>query len=140
VTPDAPSAADLEANSVVQAAFTAAWADSLADDSAQRHEEGGWIYCDAVTGQIHVRRALPGERMTLDLSNPPMLPGCYLVATYHTHPNPTADGWIPEPSDSDRTLAAESGVPWFIVSDMGVYLAGPDRRVGGLTGPAGYPV
>src|SRR5262249_45790695 len=115
-----------------------AWADSLADDPALRHEEGGWIYSDGNTGQIQIRRAQPGGQAAVDLTHPPHLQGCVVVATYHTHPNPTAEGWNPEPSDVDRRLAGESGVPWFIVSDMGIYVAGPDHRVGGLAGPAGY--
>jgi hypothetical protein len=61
------------------------------------------------------------------------------VATYHTHPNPIAEGWIPDPSDDDLKWAADTGVPWFVISEAGVYVAGPDRRVGGLTGPSGYP-
>jgi hypothetical protein len=43
VTPEAPTTADLENHPVVQAAFGAAWADSLVDDAVLRHEEGGFI-------------------------------------------------------------------------------------------------
>jgi hypothetical protein len=140
VTPDAPSATELQTNPVVQAALAAAWADSLVDDMILRHEEGGYIFVNATTGEVIVRRVLPGGRDVLDLSMPPELSGCFLVATYHTHPNPTAVGWDPEPSQADRLVAADSGVPWFIISDLGVYVVGPDRRVGGLSGPPGYPI
>lgn len=58
---EAPTAADLEQHPVVRAAFAAAWADSLADDPVQRHEEGGYIYTD-LTGTVIVRRAPPGGR------------------------------------------------------------------------------
>jgi hypothetical protein len=136
---DAPTAAELQANPVVLAAFAAAWADSFPDDPALRHEEGGYIYVNSTTGEVMVRRALPGTRRALNLTSPPAVPGCVLVATYHTHPNPTAVGWDPEPSTEDRREADASGVPWFVVSDMGVFVAGPDRRVGGLSGPPGYP-
>lgn len=136
---DAPTAAELEANPVVQAVFAAAWADSLADDAALRHEEGGYIYLNAVTGDVVVRRTTPGVRDELLLSSPPVLADFYLVATYHTHPNPIALGWNPEPSTEDQVEADDSGVPWFIVSELGVFVTGPDRRVGGLSGPAGYP-
>jgi hypothetical protein len=137
---EAPTAAELQANPVVQAAFAAAWADSFPDEPALRHEEGGYIYVNPTTGDVVVRRALPGTRRVLNLTNPPDVPGCFLVATYHTHPNPTATGWDPEPSTEDRREADASGVPWFVVSELGVFVAGPDRRVGGLSGPSGYPI
>ena len=136
---DAPTAAELEANPVVQAAFAAAWADSLADDAALRHEEGGYIYLNAVTGDVVVRRVPPGGRDVLDLSTPAILPDCFVVATYHTHPNPSRLGWDPTPSSDDYREADDSGVPWFVVTDAGIYVVGPDRRVGGLSGPPGYP-
>jgi hypothetical protein len=140
VTPDAPSAAELQASPVVQAAFAAVWADSLADDIGLRHEEGGFIYAEVGGIIIHVRRASPGDRFSIDLTNPPVLAGYFLVATYHTHPNLSSEGWRPGPSETDRDLANDSGVPWFIVSDVDVFIVGPDRRVGGLSGPPGYPI
>jgi hypothetical protein len=140
VTPEAPPATELQANAVVQAAFAAAWADSLADDPALRHEEGGFIYVNATTGDVDVRRAPPGGRDSLDLSSPPRLADCFLAATFHTHPNPTARGWDPTPSSEDYTEAEDSGVPWFVITDSGVYAVGPDRRVGGLAGSPGYPI
>jgi hypothetical protein len=137
---DAPTAAELQANPVVQAALTAAWTDSLADDLALRHEEGGFIYLEVDNGAIHIRRASPGDRWGVDLTNPPILPGCFLVATYHTHPNLSTEGWQVTPSEEDRDLANDSGVPWFIVADDGVFVTGPDQRVGGLIGNPGYPI
>ena len=138
MTPDAPSATELQANPVVQAAFTAAWADSLVDDPVLRHEEGGFVYAN-LGGDVVVRRALPGGRRFVDLSSPPDVVGYFLVATYHTHPNLIADGGDPDPSFDDRDNADDSGVPWFVVSELGVSYVGPDRRTGGLTGPGGYP-
>src|SRR5947207_7863154 len=113
MVPQAPSAAELQQNPVVQAAFAAAWADSFPDDPSLRHEEGGFIYANPTTGEIIVRRAPPGSRRLLDLSSPPEQPGYSLVATYHTHPNLIADGGDPDPSDADQREAAGSGVPWF---------------------------
>lgn len=139
MAPDAPSADELQANPVVQAALAAAWADSLADDLVLRHEERGYIYVEPDTGVIHIRRATPGDRWGIYLTNPPIVSGCFLVATYHTHPNLSSEGWQVGPSEFDRELATESGVPWLIVSDVGVFTTGSDRRVGGLTGPPGYP-
>jgi hypothetical protein len=138
MTTPAPTATELEANPVVQAAFAAAWADSLVDDDVLRHEEGGYIYA-ALTGDVVTRRAPPGGRRGLDLTRPPVVADYFLVATYHTHPNPAARGWDPSPSQDDCWHADDSGVPWFIVSDQGAFVAGPERRVGGLSGPPGYP-
>ena len=138
MTPDAPSAAELQANPVVQAALDAAWADSFPDDPALRHEEGGYIYANQA-GDVVIRRVPPGGQRSLVLHSPPDVPGYFLVATYHTHPNLIADGGDPDPSPDDIEFADESGVPWFVVSELGVVFVGPDRRVGGLAGPSGYP-
>ncbi|MGL6097514.1 MAG: Mov34/MPN/PAD-1 family protein [Fimbriiglobus sp.] len=139
MTREAPSTADLLAHPVVQAALAAAWADSFPDDPVLRHEEGGWVYMHETTGAITIRRLMPGRQFTMDVPIPPVLPNCYLVATYHTHPNPTAEGWIPEPSEDDRKFAFQHGIPCIVISDLGALVCGDDRRVGGLTGPRGYP-
>ncbi len=136
---DAPTADELRTNPIVQAAFAAAWADSFPDDPALRHEEGGFIYYNPTTGEVAVRRALPGQRRELELSHPPDVAGSYLVATFHTHPNPVSLGWNPHPSDEDQREASASGVPWFVVSEVGVFVTGPNSRHGGLVGPPGYP-
>ena len=136
---DAPNAAELQSHAVVQAAFAAAWADSFPDDPALRHEEGGYIYFNLAMGEVMVRRAQPGLLDELDLSNPPEINDYYVVATFHTHPNPASLGWMHDPSPSDYSTANRWGVPFFIISEENVYVIGPDRRVGGCTGPRGYP-
>ena len=137
---EAPSAKELSVHPVVVAAFAAAWADSLSDNAKLRHEEGGWIYQNHVTGEIQIRRSLPGDLDGITLSYPAALANNRVVATYHTHPNPTAGGWIPDPSPDDISNADVTGVPWFIISDAGLYVVGPDRRIGGLSGPAKFPL
>ncbi len=139
MNPPAPTATELEAHPVVQAAFAAAWADSFVDDDALRHEEGGFVYANLDTGEISVRRAPPGETDAIDLSFPTEVGGSFLVATYHTHPHPPDRVWTAEPSPTDRRLAAESGVPWFVISHVGTFVTGPDCRRDGLSGPPGYP-
>ena len=124
---------------MVQAAFAAAWADSLPDDAVLRHEEGGFIYANPNTRDVIVRRVPPGSRWLLDLSSPLEVAGYHVVATYHTHPNPIAEGGDPEPSPDDRFWADDSGVPWFVISEAGTCYVGPSSRVGGLGGLAGYP-
>lgn len=138
MSPDAPTTAELQQHPVVQAAFAAAWADSLTDDPALRHEEGGFIYANPA-GDVVVRRVPPGAERYLDLTIPPAVPGYFVVATFHTHPTLIVDGGNPDPSPDDRLFADDSGVPWFVVSELGVTFVGPDSRVGGLAGPEGYP-
>ena|SRR5947209_10625779 len=134
-----PSSFELLNNLVVQAAMDEAWLDSLMQDPIARHEEGGWIYVEFSTGLISIRRAPAGGRSNLDLSNPPVVPGSVVVGTFHTHPNPTAEGWVPGPSTTDNDSANRSGVPWLIQADDGRYETGPTSRRGGLAGPGGYP-
>src|SRR5262249_60674469 len=82
----------------VQAALDRAWAASQPDDPAARHEEGGWIYMDAKTGQITIQRAARGILGEIDLSKPPPVVGAVVVGKFHTHPNPAAEGWLTGPS------------------------------------------
>ncbi len=52
---EAPSADELQKDPIVRAAFAAAWADSFHDDPQLRHEEGGFIYYNPITGAISIR-------------------------------------------------------------------------------------
>jgi uncharacterized Zn-binding protein involved in type VI secretion len=135
----APTAAELQTNPVVQAAMAQAWHDSQPGDSANRHEEGGWIYMNTNTGQVQILRAPAGARAGLNLGGPPTVPGAVVVGTFHTHPNPTAEGWMPGPSGTDQNSSANSGVPWLIRADDGVHNTGPASRRGGLGGGPGFP-
>src|SRR5262245_44799909 len=113
----APKTAELLAHPAVRQAMEDAWADSQTADPAHRHEEGGWIYMDTTTGDISVRRAPSGTGSSLSLATPPVVTGCVVVGTFHTHPNPTAEGWNPGPSTTDTTSAHYTGVPWLIRAD-----------------------
>ena len=135
----APTAADLIYDLVVQQALEQAWNDSLPGDPDQRHEEGGWIYMDNTTGIVVVRRAPAGAQTTLDLSTPPVVPGSVVVAAFHTQPQPSAEGWEPGPSAADTQSAWLFGVPCLIRADDGIHTTGPASRRGGLTGGPGYP-
>ncbi len=92
---------------VVQQALEQAWNASLAGDPIQRHEEGGWIYMDHTTGMVAVRRAPAGAQASLDLSTPPVVPRAVVVATFHTHPNPSADAGDKTMGNSVVGLAAD---------------------------------
>jgi hypothetical protein len=129
----------LASNAVVIAALEAAWTESLPGDPDSRHEEGGWVYYDPARGAIDVRRASAGGTADLDLSDPPAVPGAFVVATFHTHPNPAAEGWQTGPSASDTASAWGLGVPCIIRAEDGIHTTGPDSRRGGLAGNPGYP-
>jgi hypothetical protein len=135
----APTATELLNDPTAQQALDQAWVDSLSTDPVQRHEEGGWIYMDTGTGQITVRRAVSGGQAMINLTHPPMIAGSVVVGKFHTHPNPTAEGWNPGPSEADRRIDALHGVPDLIRADDGIYVSGPVSRRGGLGGNAGYP-
>jgi hypothetical protein len=135
----APTAAELLAHPIVQQALEQAWLDSLPAEPARRHEEGGWVYMEVATGTIMVRRAPAGAQTMLDLNTPPTVPGAMVVATFHTHPNPSAEGWEPGPSEPDVRSAWLLGVPCLIRSDDGIHTAGPESRRGGLGGGPGFP-
>jgi hypothetical protein len=125
VRPAPPTATDLRSDPVVVSAIEQAWDDSQPDDPIARHEEGGWIYMDTVTGEIATRRQAAGGQATIDLSNPPVVLGSVVVGKFHTHPNPTAEGW--------------TGGPSLIRADDGIHFSGPDQRRGGLGGGPGFP-
>jgi hypothetical protein len=94
---------------------------------------------DPTTQVISIRRALAGARATLDLNTPAVVLGSMIVATFHTHPNPSTEGWEPGPSMDDTQSAKILGVPCLIRADDGVHITGPASRRGGLVGAPGYP-
>src|SRR5262245_5530586 len=106
-----PTATELLSTPVVQEALDAAWKDSLPNEAAVRHEEGGWIYMDLSSGEITISRAPAGRQAEIDLSQPSIVDGSVVVGKFHTHPNPTADGWEPGPSEADANIDAIHGVP-----------------------------
>jgi len=136
---NAPTIAELLANPIVQQALEQAWVDSLPQDVAGRHEEGGLVYVDTTTGVISIQRAPVAGRAVFDVSAPPIVAGSVVVATFHTHPNPIAEGWEPGPSTSDTLSADLLGVPCLIRAEDGIHTTGPDLRRGGLTGNPGFP-
>jgi len=136
----APSIDELQQAPAVLQALEQAWLDSLSGIPAERHEEGGWIYLHLMTGELTAARAPRGLQAELEIGSPPLFPDCVIVATFHTHPNPTSEGWDPGPSDTDQEVLAHLGVPGLIRADNGVHTAGPDSRRGGLAGGPGFPM
>jgi hypothetical protein len=134
-----PTADDLLANPIVQQALAEAWRDSEVNDPLRRHEEGGWMYLDLATGRLTVLRAPTGLMDAIDLRFPPEVNGSVIVGKFHTHPNPTSEGWYGGPSIADQEVDAEHGVPDVIRADDGTYVSGPAIRRGGLSGKPGFP-
>ncbi len=69
---------------------------------------------EITTGELAVRRARAGTQTTLDLRTPTVVRGAVVVATFHTHPNPTDEGWESRPSTADTHSAYLCGVPCLI--------------------------
>jgi hypothetical protein len=134
-----PSARELRDDPRVQSAIEEAWNDSKPHDAEARHEEGGWIYMHTLSGEITTRRAAAGHQSEVNLANPPDISGHVVVGVFHTHPNPSADGWEPGPSEADRYADERDGVPDLVRADNGIHISGPDSRRGGLTGGPGFP-
>jgi hypothetical protein len=135
----APTIGDLLRDLLVLQALEDAWQDSVPADATRRHEEGGWVYMDTTSGELFTRRARAGRGSLIDLSAPPLVPGAVVVATFHTHPNPGAEGWETGPSADDTRSAWAAGVPCLIRADDGTYATGPDSRRGGPGGCPGFP-
>jgi hypothetical protein len=135
----APTVMDLLSSLAVQESLEVAWNDLLPNEPVRRHEEGGWIYMDVTSGGLMVRRAPAGTQTVLNLNTPPIIANAVVVATFHTHPNPNAEGWEPGPSAADTGSALLFGVPCIIRADDGDHTTGPTSRRGGLRGGPGYP-
>ena len=135
----APTAAELMTHPTVRQALEEAWVDSLAEDPIHRHEEGGWIYMSIPSGEILIRRAPSGIQSEIHPDSPPFIADAVIIGVFHTHPNPTAEGWDSGPSEADRRADERDGVPDLIRADNGIHLSGPKSRRGGLEGGPGFP-
>ena len=116
------------------------------------HEEGGWIYQSCNGTELLIIGATPNDEdpddpnavMHIDLNNPPPRKGYLPIAAFHTHPFETYPGWpgegnpndkgkgygIPDPSKDDQSWARAHGIPLIVISEVGLYCAGPQARVG----------
>jgi proteasome lid subunit RPN8/RPN11 len=80
-----------------------------------------------------------GVQAEINLDSPAEVSGAVVVGIFHTHPNPTSEGWDSGPSEADRRADERDGVPDLIRADDGIHLSGPESRRGGLGGGPGYP-
>jgi len=135
-----PTVHDLIKHPAVAAAVERAWIDSRADDPDLRHEEGGWIYLNLISGEILTRRVSAGSRAELIIGVPPIVVDSVVIGTFHTHPNPSSEGWRAGPSVDDEQVHDLIGVPGIIRADNGIHTTGPISRRGGLAGPPGFPL
>jgi RHS repeat-associated protein len=134
-----PTGSELANNKIVLGALRRAWRDSQYA-TANAHEEGGWIYQNTSTGRIATRRAPRGAESSIVLDSPPHLTGYLVVGIFHTHPNPTSEGWDPHPDQRDDIYALTHGIPGLVMSDSGIFPFGPNRTGGdpGSTLPAWF--
>jgi hypothetical protein len=150
-----PTGNDLSGDPRVRQILSEAWKDSFKKAPGEKlpHEEGGWIYGQPGTTDLHFVRGPRGEpmkansdHMEIDLRNPPVEAGWYVVADFHTHPGSTVDpqyaGDTPSRDDYESNLRA--GVPGLVRTSNGGHLdtmivEPPDRRRFGYSGPGGYP-
>jgi hypothetical protein len=141
-TPCPPSGEQLKQDPKVVAALYQAWRDSHpgASDTVRR-EQGGWIY--ARNGQTLIRRAKPGTKDGIDLSNPPRLKGALLIGDFHTHPGFLSQKMNPLVNSDDMNVNMARGVPGLVISEgKRIDAYGPTRRGSfpSLALPAGHPL
>jgi hypothetical protein len=143
----APTYDELIVKPEVRAAVAAAWTDSdpaVNPPGGTQHEEGGWVYLNIITDTLEIRRQTAGATASIDLSAPPVVADCVVVAKFHTHPN-LGPGWRAAASPGDATVDAAHGVPDIVVGTTGVdpavfelFPSGPARRAH-LAGNQGLP-
>ena len=124
-----PTGQQLLANKEVRRALSAAWKASNYGQTNPR-EQGGWIYMQ--NGRIRTlhQNTIFTSQAEIDLNNPPqhLMPGP-IIGWFHTHPNPTSQGWTPGPSPDDIDFANNHGLPGLVRSDHGDYTFGPTKGV-----------
>jgi hypothetical protein len=130
---------DLIQEKMVRAEMDRAWRESLAQDPARRHEEGGYITANR-DGSHQVDRWPRGIRASVlppPLDSNKCYNGKHVVAAFHTHPNPPVDEtgmeWEQGPSRSDVRWHMRRQLPGVVISWLLVYeidLGGKVRVVG----------
>jgi hypothetical protein len=103
-------------NPEVKSAVDSTWNDSQAENYDSRHEEGGWLIRNDVTGKSRLERVPAGVRAGIQPGSQPGLgSGEHIQGFVHTHPNPTVDErgnqWRPEPSDTDKGWSERKQIP-----------------------------
>ncbi len=107
-----------------------AWEDSDAASETNRHEEGGYIIRED-DGSHGIERWPAGSQGQID-APPRDADGRYngkdVVGEFHTHPNPSSEGWDPAPSPGDIYEIRESEYPGdsYVVSSDAMYRIHPD--------------
>jgi hypothetical protein len=118
-----------------RATLKQAWQDSLPATTGG-HEEGGFILQDS-EGNMNVVRWPKGLQNSIVL---PQHRKCKfgekdIIATFHTHPNTSAD-FLQEPSETDKRavrddpdLKGELYEGELVISEQTIYLISPDGQV-----------
>lgn len=126
-----PTAAEMLANATVSAAIEQAWTDSQAGDRVRRHEEGGWIIMNIISGALRVERWPVGAGSGIAPNPAGLGANEALCGEFHTHPNPPVDEsgnrWEQGPSGADIRAANAEGDPGIIRHGGGTETYGPNR-------------
>ena len=87
-------------------ALEEAWSASQPNDPANRHEEGGWIYLDLISGEVSIRPAPRGTQAEIILDAPPEISGSVIVGITTRIQTPLRRDGIQAPAK--RTVARTS--------------------------------
>lgn len=136
-----PTAKELIDSPEVKSALDTAWSKSnVGAGLGHRHEEGGQIFINLITGRISTAMVPPGKEgplVAMQLPSPTPPDNSVCVGHFHTHPNPEA-GFAQECSSGEHESFLADGVPGLVRSAKGTFTCGPDRRLH-LGGAKGYP-
>jgi hypothetical protein len=116
------------ANAGVAAEITDAWNDSDAGNQANRHEEGGWIIFNRVTGALRVQRWPAGGGSSITPNAAVLGANEKVCGEFHTHPNPPTDEngtqWEQGPSQGDINAANAGKIPGIVRNAAGTQTYG----------------
>jgi hypothetical protein len=85
-----------------------------------KQEQGGFIYWNKSTGALEIERLPAGSRDGLSGMPSSDTPQRELVGSFHTHPNTEAEGYVADPSPTDRAFVRTiSHVPEIIETHEG---------------------
>jgi hypothetical protein len=96
----------------VDSALRQAWIESHPDapevprgqSGSLKQEQGGFIYWNKTTGMLEIERLPAGGRDRLPGKPSANTAQRELVASFHTHPNTAAEGYVADPSPADRAF------------------------------------
>ena len=114
------------ADPTVSAAIDSAWnASNPNGPAADRHEHGFWILRDNRRGTYIISNFPTGSGAQITPGATPVSSNQSVVGFFHTHPNPTNEGYILGPSPADVNFARTRNVPGVLRANDGLHFFGP---------------